>query len=167
MYYATLCLLSVVDAEQTTTTPDKGSAAANSPTAIPATAGDLSRPAPPILERRRSPCDDIKEDKVPEHVRENGADFRRYLNAHITPIFLEGMKQIATHGPEKPIEALGNFFLGVPIVAGTVRKPYRRGGPETAMVMEATKLLACSKIRPENPVPWMGRWLLARSAGYE
>jgi hypothetical protein len=34
---------------------------------------------------------------------------------------LEGLKLLATHEPEKPIKALGEFFLGVPIVSGAIR----------------------------------------------
>jgi hypothetical protein len=36
---------------------------------------------------------------------------------------LKGLKLLATHEPEKPIKALGEFFLGVPIVSSAVRTP--------------------------------------------
>jgi hypothetical protein len=83
--------------------------------------------------------------------------------AQITPVFLESMRLIAIHEPEKPLAALGNFFLGVPIVACAVHTPYRRDGPEAAMVMEAVRLLACSNVRPEEPAKWMGDWPLVFS----
>jgi hypothetical protein len=83
--------------------------------------------------------------------------------AQITPVFLESMRLIAIHEPEKPLAALGNFFLGVPIVACAVHTPYRRDGPEAAMVMEVVRLLACSNVRPEEPAKWMGDWPLVFS----
>jgi hypothetical protein len=54
------------------------------------------------------------------------------------------------------IPGVGNSFLGVPIVAGAVRTPYRRGGPESAMVMKAVQLSASFKARPADPAEWMG-----------
>lgn len=109
----------------------------------------------------------INENEIPQNVQEHGSDTRRYLQRHITPILLDGMKQLASLEPEKPIEALGKFFLGTPIAATTTRVAYTRNGAAAAMAMEAVKLLAATKDKPEDPVKWMGEWLLARSAELE
>lgn len=64
---------------------------------------------------------------VPQDVKEHGSEIRRYLQRHITPVLLDGMKQ----------------------------------------AMEAVKFLAATEDKPEDPVKWMGEWLLlARSAEF-
>jgi len=77
------------------------------------------------------------------------------------------MKQLAVHEPEKPIQGFGNFFLGTAITATATRVPYTRIGSAATMAMEAVKLLATIEEKPEDPVKWMGEWLLARSAELE
>jgi hypothetical protein len=76
--------------------------------------------------------------------------------AQITPVFLESMRLIAIHEPEKPLAALDNFFLGVPIVACAVHTPYRRDGPEAAMVMGRSEA-------PEHHSNYEAQTELARS----
>jgi len=109
----------------------------------------------------------IDETKIPQEVQEHGSDTRRYLQRHITPTLLEGMKQLASLEPEKPIQALGKFFLGIPVAATTTRVPYTRTGPAATMAMEGVKLLAATQNKPEDHIKWMGEWLLARSAELE
>jgi len=109
----------------------------------------------------------IDETKIPQEVQEHGSDTRRYLQRHITPTLLEGMKQLASLEPEKPIQALGKFFLGIPVAATPTKVPYTRTGPAATMAMEGVKLLAATQNKPEDHIKWMGEWLLARSAELE
>ncbi|RDW78171.1 hypothetical protein BP5796_06023 [Coleophoma crateriformis] len=41
----------------------------------------------------------------------HGATPRRYLNATVVPVLLEGMKQLAREEPEDPLRVLGEFLL--------------------------------------------------------
>jgi hypothetical protein len=59
------------------------------------------------------------------------------------------------------------FLLGMPIVAGPVRTPYRRGYPAATFILKAQNMLGVMETKPKNPREWMGHWLLARSAEYE
>jgi hypothetical protein len=148
---------------------DQTAPVTGSPEVAPASApvffGPPRPPPPHFLHRPTQPR--IDEHEVPDKIREHGADFRRFLNREIVPTCLQGFKLLATHEPEKPIKALGEYLLGVPIVAGDVRTPYRRGYPAAGMVLEANMLLSTMEVKPQDPRDWMGRWLLARSAEYE
>jgi hypothetical protein len=124
------------------------------------------RPPPPPLTRRPTESR-IDEHALPAEILEHGHEFRRFLHREIYPTAVEGFKLLQTHEPEKPLKALGEWFLGIPIVATATRTPYRRGYPAAAYILEATNLLGVMKTRPSNPREWMGRWLLARSAEYK
>jgi hypothetical protein len=148
---------------------DKTTSVTGSPDVAVASApvffGPPRPPPPPLLRRPTQPRIDGNE--LPEEILEHGAELRRFLNREIVPTCLEGLKLLATHEPEKPIKALGEWFLGVPIVATTVRTPYRRGCPVATFILEAQNLLGVMGPKPENLRECMGRWLLARSAEYE
>jgi hypothetical protein len=124
------------------------------------------RPPPPPLTRRPTESR-IDEHALPAEILEHGHEFRRFLHRENYPTAVEGFKLLQSHEPEKPLKALGDWFLGVPIVATTVRTPYRRGFPVGTFILEASNLLGVMKTKPSNPREWMGRWLLARSAEYE
>jgi len=126
-----------------------------------------SRSRAPAAAPRAAGSPRINEAEIPDDVQEHGSETRRYLQRHITPVLLDGMKQLASLEPEKPIQALGMFFLGSTITGTTTRVPYTRSGPAATMAMEAIKLLAATKDKPADPVKWMGEWLLARSAELE
>ncbi|ODV89944.1 hypothetical protein CANCADRAFT_1675 [Tortispora caseinolytica NRRL Y-17796] len=40
-----------------------------------------------------------------------GAPVRRYLNAKVTPVLLEGMRKIAREQPENPLRSLGEYLI--------------------------------------------------------
>ncbi|EME44118.1 hypothetical protein DOTSEDRAFT_130735 [Dothistroma septosporum NZE10] len=41
----------------------------------------------------------------------HGGPTRQYLNGHVTPHLLEGMKYLAVYEPEKPLQWLSEFLL--------------------------------------------------------
>lgn len=46
----------------------------------------------------------------PEKPVAHGGPTRQYLNSHITPHLLEGMKYLAAYEPEKPLQWLAKFL---------------------------------------------------------
>ncbi|KAK3208567.1 hypothetical protein GRF29_77g1151832 [Pseudopithomyces chartarum] len=48
--------------------------------------------------------------QVPVHAMLHGAPARQYLNSHVTPHLLEGMKHLVTLEPEKPLEFLSKYL---------------------------------------------------------
>lgn len=97
---------------------------------------------------------------------QHGAPTRRYLNEHITPTLLEGMRLLKENEPAQPLKALGEFFLGRDTITGCQRVGFSRK-VVAELVIEATKLLAVSPTKPANPKEWFGNCLLARSAELE
>ncbi|TKA28174.1 hypothetical protein B0A50_04145 [Salinomyces thailandicus] len=66
------------------------------PTTSGASARPTSMPPQPVA----------RPDKAVAH----GGPTRQYLNAHITPHLLEGMKYLAAYEPEKPLQWLADFL---------------------------------------------------------
>jgi hypothetical protein len=62
------------------------------------------------------------------------------------------LKQLGTHEPNKPIEALGNFFLGSAITSSATGFAYSRHGTAFIMAMEAAKLMSLSTPKPDDPI---------------
>ena len=104
--------------------------------------------------------------RAPGTAHQHGAPTRRYLNEHIVPTLLTGMRLLKENEPDQPLKALGEFFLGNDTITGCQRVGFSRK-VVADLVMEATKLLAVSATKPENPKQWFGNWLLARSAEFE
>lgn len=40
-----------------------------------------------------------------------GSQVRKYLNAHVSPYLIKGMKQIATEQPQDPLKVLGEYLI--------------------------------------------------------
>jgi hypothetical protein len=87
----------------------------------------------------------------PAVLQPDGSPFRRWINEHITHTLLQGMKLLREHEPEKPLKALGEFFLG----------------NVAMMALEASDALAAMQVKPDEPKKWYGKYLLARSAEFE
>ncbi|KAH0286183.1 hypothetical protein M436DRAFT_66081 [Aureobasidium namibiae CBS 147.97] len=101
----------------------------------------------------------------PEQAYQHGAPVRRYLNEHIVPPLLAGLRLLKDHEPNKPLKALGEYFLtGHDNISGCERVPFHRESV-AVIVMEASKYVAM--FMPENPKKWYGNYLLARSAELE
>ena len=99
-------------------------------------------------------------------LQEHGAPTRRYLQEKVQPVLKEGLKLLKQHEPSQPLKALGEFLLGTDTITGYRRVPISRK-VVADLVIEAMKILAVSKNKPEDPLKWMGEWFLARSAEYE
>lgn len=97
---------------------------------------------------------------------EHGAELKRYLDEHITPILKEGSRLLRDHEPEKPLKALGKYLLGEDTITGCERVPFDRKGVYHVF-NDGMKILAVSKPKPEDPLEWFGKWLCARSAELE
>lgn len=49
--------------------------------------------------------------QVPPGALNTGAPTRQWLNEHVTPTLLEGMRLIAQEKPEDPLKFLGEFLI--------------------------------------------------------
>ena len=117
-----------------------------------------SGPAP-ILSRAAAHPD------APTELQEHGAPTRRYLQGKVQPALKEGLNLLKQHEPSQPLKALGEFLLGTDTITGRQRVPFSRK-VVADLVLEATKILAVSRNKPEEPLKWMGQWFLAHSAEY-
>jgi len=150
-----------VPSQPAPTSASTGSAVDDS---ISAALGSITLADPPLP--LRYPIDPASTPNVsPEKAYEHGAPTRRYLNKNIVPTLLEGMKLVTFYQPEKPLKALGEYFLtGVDTISGCEKAPYSRNVVNET-VMEGVKLL--SRHEPEDGKKWFGEWLVKRSAELE
>ncbi|CAD0083758.1 unnamed protein product [Aureobasidium vineae] len=110
-----------------------------------------------------------------------GDPTRAYLNAVALHV-LEGLKRLTVLRPEKPIKMLGEYLLrrhaGQPDDQDNIlpraaqsytgdesSRDYKHRTGLPAYCMEANKYLAHYK--PQEPLKWLGQWLVARSAEHE
>lgn len=59
--------------------------------------------------KQETPSIDVTKVNIAETI--GGSQTRKYLNEHVTPVLLQGMRLVAKEKPENPLKFLGEFLL--------------------------------------------------------